>query len=289
MSVFRTPLSSGIIFCTLVFVCLPATSASGQEREEREGIFESREQYFEFMGELREIDNPELKELIPVLNDVIMASHGLKDESYGTPFRGERAWMTRMLEHEVVRNEIDMLDYQYEDLQNAGRDIQRRMESQIRDALRQHTSGAVNAEQFLEQVNAIRRRSEQEMDDTLLPHQQDRLRQVLMRTRLSRESPADLLGSDALAEQLGIDDAQKEELSEQWQIIQRRLSDDIARLREEARQELIDQLEPDQRAKFDEIFGDNFSWRSGDRDSQRGERDREERESNEREERSDRR
>lgn len=260
--------------CLALMAAMCVPSFAQERNQDTSGhIFSSREEYNEFIKELRTLKDPEIEKMIPAINEVLMSNHGLKKRAFGTPFNSEQSWMLRLLENDGVRKEIEMVDYQYEDLKKTTREIHDQMEDEIRDIVRQQADGKVDAKKFRTQLISLRDRAEAQLDEALFPMQKDRLRQVLLHGRLLREPLVRVMTTDPIADQLDLSDRQKKQLQEEWKEIEKKLNEDIAKLRKKARQELVDTLPKKQQRRFDELFGDAFEFRANE-DKKQNERER---------------
>ena len=92
----------------------------------------------------------------------------------------------------------------------------------------------------------------------LLPHQSKRLNQISTQIEMKNRGDATALVGSRLAEELGIDDKQKKKIQKRSAEIKAELADKIAKLKEDARKELLRELKPDQRKKLNELVGEKF-------------------------------
>lgn len=224
----------------------PATTAS------EFGIFQNQNEYYDFMGNLKSqgASNPELMALVPLVNDIVLqqpiGSTGSKYNATGTTLG--------LLADAEVRGELEMLDEQYKDLQATQQAIQKRAAEQLRQ-LDFSDLGGVD-----KRIREIRDQSERELQQTLLPHQMDRLRQILAQSQLRRRSLIEVLTSEPIKSRLEIGDKQSTDLKS----AERRISDDLERqiqeLRDQARQKLLSQLKRSQRQQVEDLFGEPFAF-----------------------------
>ncbi|MGI9517701.1 MAG: hypothetical protein ACR2NP_11690 [Pirellulaceae bacterium] len=242
------------VFLSVVFVCGISGQALGQKDNDDDGpvgIFQSGAEYDQFMRSAKQAaygegGNPELQAMIPMLNDIAMAKpFGWTNQEYG----GQGSSLD-MLSDEKVRADLEMMDEQYEDLQQMNEEVQQRVAEQIRGL------DFDDRENLATQIRAIRDRATEDLNSVLLPHQMDRLGQMQARSQLRFRSLAEVLTSDPLKSQLEITDEQAEDLLEAEAEIEQELAEEIARLRAEAREQLVGNLKRDQRDQVTEIFGD---------------------------------
>ena len=232
---------------TVLIYCLPITSF-GQEKN-AVGIFQSRDEYNQFFGGLKSLGDPEINAMLPMINDFVL---GRPIGSTPTGKSGGSAM--DLLGDPKVRGELDMADFQYENLKSLNSDIRKRMADQFRSLDFSNPKG------IGEQVRQIRDRAEKELKDVLLPHQMTRLRQLGAQSQLRRRSLADILTSEPLRSELEISDSQETELKESEKEIEKELAEEIAKLRAEARNKLLSKLKRSQRKQVEEIFGEIFEF-----------------------------
>lgn len=254
--VMKNPL---LIVCLLFLVSPPVLY--GQEKEAaKKGIFESREQYNEFFKRLSDLKDPEINKMLGPLNDVILSSHGLKKLPFGSPFQSERSWMIRLLDNEKVREEIELADFQFETIKKSSDQIADRMTQRIKKVLADQSEGEIDPERLKKDIKQIREQAESEFDKTLLPHQQKRLGQVLLHARLIREPLLKVITSDPIKDKIGIGPEQQQDLEQNWKEIDAKFKADVARLKAKAHAEFIKTLPKEQKAKYHELFGDQFDF-----------------------------
>ena len=234
-----------------VAVCLPVASLFAQD-EKSYGIFDTRDAYYEFMGNVKEegASNPELMAMVPMINDIVL---GQPIGSTGKQYNATSSTLG-LLADESVRKELEMVDEQFADLQKANEQIQKRMADQLRGL------DLTDMKSATAQILAIRDQSEKELQATLLPHQMKRLRQLMVQNQLRRRSLVEILTSEPWRSQLEISNEQADKLRDSEVEIAKDLERQIAELREKARQRLLGTLENRQRKQVEEMFGDAYEF-----------------------------
>jgi hypothetical protein len=109
-----------------------------------------------------------------------------------------------------------------------------------------------------ERLKAIRDDLAKEVEDILLPHQKKRLDEIALRMKMRRWGTSGSLLNTELTKKLDITDAQKERIQRKAEEVQKELDEKIAKLREEARQDILAELSPDQRTKLKGLLGAEF-------------------------------
>ena len=123
--------------------------------------------------------DPELRALIPLINDVVLGqSLGQTSQKYS----GEQT-MVDLLANPEVRKELEMVDSQYEEIQQANARIQKNLAEQIRGM--DFSAG----KELGEQLKQLRSNANKELEAALLPHQISRLQQIAAQSRLRFPKP----------------------------------------------------------------------------------------------------
>ncbi|WP_425616416.1 hypothetical protein NA78x_000062 [Anatilimnocola sp. NA78] len=160
---------------------------------------------------------------------------------------------TQLLQDEKVKAELNIVPDQEKQLAEVATKIQ----DSMRDAFRNFRE--MSDDERRTKFEELRTSAQKEVDAVLLPQQRERLKQLMVQSsaRFSR-SPGGI--SDTLATDLGITDAQKEELRKKAEAVQADLDKKLAKLRDEARAEILSVLTADQRAKLDKLTGPKFEF-----------------------------
>ena len=267
-------------FVTIIFVQIslmvlatfrvgPIGFAHGQKGATEDGpvgIFDSDQQYSSFMRSAKQAaygpeGTPEMQAMIPMLNDVALGKPmGWTADRYqieGSTFG--------LLSDTKVRDELEMVDDQFDQLQSLNEELQKRAAEQIRGL--DFSNGS-----WLDQVRAIREQTKTDLDGLLLPHQRERLQQIQMRSLLRRRSLVDIITSDPVKTNLEITDDQSTELKKAEKEIEEQLEKDIARLREKARDRLLSKLNGKQKSEVETMLGEAFEFQNDDDGRRKNER-----------------
>lgn len=225
-------------------------SAGGEASQA--GLFQSKSEYAEFMGNLKRTaqSDPELAAMIPLINDVVL---GDPIGTTGREYKGTASSLG-LLERPKVREELEMVDDQYKELQRLTSSIQSKAAVEIRNMDFSKVTNVAT------RIRGIQNSMKQDIEDLLLPHQLKRLKQLQNRSQLQRQSIARLLTSDPVKSELEISDEQSEELLEAEEDIEAELEKEIEQLREKAREKLLSKLKASQRQKAEELLGEDFDF-----------------------------
>lgn len=249
------PIIVAFVFLAFIPTDTSLAQKGGGEGEGPVGIFNSGQEYDEFMGHAKRAaygpnGNPELRAMIPMLNDIALNRPiGWTHQKYG----GQSGSLD-LLSNEKVRAELDLVDEQFEDLQAMNEAVQKRVGEQIRGL------DFSDRKNLMSQIQKIREDANRDLNSVLLPHQLDRLKQLRSQTLLRNRSFVETITSEPFKTDLEISDDQSDELKQAEKDIERELQRKIAKLREEAQEEIISKLKRKQREKVEEIFGERFEF-----------------------------
>lgn len=245
---------------TVLFVAVFTLPASAQKdfNDGPIGIFQNRGEYDDFMRGVKtaaygEGGSRELQAMIPMLNDMVLGQEfGTTSAKYGSGNNSE----FELLSDPKVRENIDMVDEQYDELQKLNAEIQKRAAERLRQL------DFSDREGLLERLKEIREDANKELETLFIPEQLERLQQLRNQSRLRRRSLVDLLTSNPLKDQLDISDRQADDLREVEEEIERELQEEIKKLREKARKRILDNLNQEQQDEVERLFGDPFEFES---------------------------
>jgi Spy/CpxP family protein refolding chaperone len=161
-----------------------------------------------------------------------------------------------------VQKEVELTDDQRTELGKLRTEIRDQIRNQLQDSFNGmrdlgDEERQARVEQIRTQMDTIRKDVEGKLQKVLLPNQFDRLKQIDLQSRIQREGAA-ALAQGELADQLGLTDAQREQLQQKSEEVQKDLLAKIRQARLDARNQLLDVLTPDQKAKLDALMGTQF-------------------------------
>jgi Spy/CpxP family protein refolding chaperone len=171
--------------------------------------------------------------------------------------------MIGLLQSDEVRQELDLMDDQVEQLRTIGDDVRNQVRSELQDAFQglrdlSPEDRQKRIDEIRAKVDTIVSQSQGRLQEVLLPHQFERLKQIDLQSRIQRGGPSALTEGE-LAETLGLTDQQKEQLRQRSQEVQQELQQKIQQLRTEARGKLMEVLTPEQRTKLESMLGEEFA------------------------------
>ena len=166
-----------------------------------------------------------------------------------------------LLQNKSIREEIDLVDAQYQKMKDFQKAKSKDIQKVIKDVL---GGGKVDAKAIEQLVKKSQGEASKQLEDMLLPHQISRLRQVSRQVQMQQRGTAEMLTSRAFAKELGLNDEEKKDLRDKAKEIEKRVKAQIAKLKADARKELIDTLPADKQAKLKEMIGENFNYEKPD-------------------------
>ena len=155
-----------------------------------------------------------------------------------------------------VQKDLELVDDQVTQLREMQREFSRELKDQIGD-LSKGDFDKSRIKDIGKLVSELRAKQKTRMEQLLLPHQVDRLKQVALQKHMESAGTAGALGGK-IADELGITDEQKEQLKQREKEIKQELAEKMAKMREEAREELLQVLNPDQRQKLKTMMGEKY-------------------------------
>jgi Spy/CpxP family protein refolding chaperone len=198
--------------------------------------------------------------------------------SYGQPGRGRGGFGggfggfgggssgLELIGDENVRKELDLVEDQVAKLREIG--------EQMRDDMRGAFEG-VNFQDFRdlseeerearmapirEKMQKVTENAQKEIDQVLLPHQRERLKQIVVQSNIRRQGTSGALTSGALADELKITPEQVEALRAKQQEVQEEMRKEIEQLQAEAREKVLSVLTAEQRAKLNSLMGNPIEF-----------------------------
>ena len=183
----------------------------------------------------------------------------------GGGFGGGQGGATALLQDENVRKELDLVDEQVSKLRDIGEKMQEDMRAQFAGfdfgSLRDLPEEERNARfaEMRKKGEEVAASAQKEIDGVLLPHQRERLKQIMVQSQM-RGGADRALTDGTLAEELGITEEQKAALAKKQEEVQAAMQEKLAKIRQEAQDELLSVLTPAQQAKLKGLIGQPFTF-----------------------------
>jgi hypothetical protein len=168
-----------------------------------------------------------------------------------------------LLDNESVREELELVGDQLDKY----KDAQTQLREEIGEKAKSLAGGRLSPAEMGEvakEIAELQKGRQTKLESMLLPHQLERLKQVAVQIQMKKRGAANTLLSDQMTEELGIDEAQKKRIEERQKELKKELADRMAELKEEIRDKLLAELTSEQKAKLEELSGDDFDYKPTD-------------------------
>ena len=160
-----------------------------------------------------------------------------------------------LLNNRSVQKDLELVDDQMEQIRSVQKDFDKR----IRDSLGDLKSGRLdlsNIDSLKQTIADMQAQKKEAVNNLLLPHQQERLKQVALQMKMKNRGTANTIG--AMAEELGLSKEQVEKMKKRSTELKQEIAEKTAQLRQDAKDELMGMLSPAQRQKLDDMIGDEY-------------------------------
>lgn len=168
-----------------------------------------------------------------------------------------------MLGNEQIRNELQLADDQWKEVQQ----IQSDFRSRMRDTMNGLMEGGFRPEragELKEKIEAVRTEMTGRLNQVLLPHQLTRLEQLGRHVQMKSSELGDSMFAGSLADSLNLTEEQKTRLRERAEELRAEMQAEMRKMQAEAREKLLEELTPEQREKLKELLGDEFDYQPED-------------------------
>ena len=166
-----------------------------------------------------------------------------------------------LLDNKDVREELEFVDDQLDEFRAA----QDELRQQILDRAKSLAgAGKLDPSQMSEiakELAKLKKGSQKSLESMLLPHQLERLRQVALQIQMKKRGAANTLITEKIAEELGIDAAQKKRIENRQEELKQELDRRMGELKKEIRDMLLDELTSEQKRKLEKLSGDEFEYK----------------------------
>ena len=126
------------------------------------------------------------------------------------------------------------------------------------EAMKQLRNGSLSGKAYTENLIELKAKQAVELENLILPHQVQRLRQIRTQTYLGRAGLAGGLLNKKIANPLSITDEQKLELKKLKKEFNERMKKTIAKLNDEHKKEILNVLSSEQKDKLTDLVGDKL-------------------------------
>lgn len=181
----------------------------------------------------------------------------------------------RFLGNPEVQKEIELLDEQKSDIeefQSEARDVYRGAFSGMREKM-EGLSGEEREALMSEIRDDINEKMEginKKIEDVLVPHQVERLEQIVLQSQMRRGGTASLVDNDAFRKKVNLTDEEVEKLKKKQEEVSKKVEEKIKKIREEAQDEILSVLPSEKQEKIKSMIGDTFEMQERGRRGGRG-------------------
>ena len=186
----------------------------------------------------------------------------LGSEAFGVrisenPTNVSQAPLINLINHPSIEKELMLSDEQ----QSKIKQIRVEGRKAIQEAAKEISLNQLNADgsrATTENLGKIAENQDHLLREVLLPHQIKRLQEISFQALVLDYGIIQVLKSTITGKEFGIDDEQLQSLKKEGERIEKKLAEDIERLKVRANEELLGHLTSDQKAKFNDFHGEPF-------------------------------
>lgn len=174
-----------------------------------------------------------------------------------------RSQLFNLLANQSIRDELELTDQQYGGVKQILEASQKSMSQLIKSRMTARggdSSVRISGSDFQDLMAENRAKSEEAIEEILLPEQMKRVRQLAYQVEISRSGISESLVNGRLGKEIGVYDDQKEELANRAAKIEKEAKLAILAIKSQARAKLFKELTPDQRKAAEELLGDFFDY-----------------------------
>lgn len=171
-----------------------------------------------------------------------------------------------MLNNASVQKDLQLVDEQLEQIQDINKDFSEQIREKLDEMRDDGGNFNIQGGGFASLISDLKEKQRQQIENILLPDQQDRLKQVARQMKMKNMGSQRVI-TEMLSKELGISDEQKTRIKEKSQKLQSELESKIAELKANAKKDLLQELSQDQRQKLEDLLGDEFVVKDEDSNS----------------------
>ncbi len=178
----------------------------------------------------------------------------------GMPMFDPNNWGS-LLNIPEVRQELDIMDAQFSEITKARKE----MESTLKAKIQEMVSGGFEPGQAKNVADIIREQRkaiDEQVREHLLPNQIQRLKEVALRMHMKQAGTVGLLEQKNVMEELGITKDQLDALKTKAKSLDEELRERVEALKKKAQEELVRELNPEQRKKLEAMLGKDFDYKA---------------------------
>ena len=161
----------------------------------------------------------------------------------------------QLVQHRHIQRELELDKDQIKEIASIEKNYKQRIQDTIK---RRSENRNINPKQWNDSIMQIYRERNSAIGAVLLPHQEKRVKQISTQLAIKKSGDFNALTAPLIATELGIDAEQRKRIHRKSSELQRKLEDEIVKLKAKLKDELLQELSPAQRKKFKEMVGEKF-------------------------------
>lgn len=174
---------------------------------------------------------------------------------FSTGFAGDSF---SMLNNPSVQKDLQLVDEQLKQIKDINREFGEKIKQQVGDFKDGNGNFSMQHGAGLGQlIQDLKQQQQEQIQNILLPNQQQRLEQVARQMKLKHLGTAQTLTSH-LVKELGLTAEQQARIESRAKELQQEIATKMAELKDRAKEDLLGELTREQREKLDELVGDEF-------------------------------
>ena len=166
-----------------------------------------------------------------------------------------------LLDNKDVQEELELVGDQLDEFRAAQKELREQIQARAKSLAGDGKLDPAQMSEIGKELAELKKGSQKSLESMLLPHQLERLRQVALQIQMKKQGAANTLISEKLAEELGIDAAQKKRIEERQKELKEELAQRTAELKKEIHDKLLDELTSEQKTKLEKLSGDDYDYK----------------------------
>lgn len=175
---------------------------------------------------------------------------------------GGGATESLLLNSPQVQEALEIVPSQMKEIEELNAGMQEKLQSAFRDA---QGGGEGDREarfdKIRDKMTEVANQYRSDLDKVLLPHQSKRLKQIAFQQEI--RGRGNVPNTDRIGDALKLSEQQKEKLKAKAEEMEKKLREQIAKIRKDAEDELLTVLTADQQNQFKELSGEPFELQGG--------------------------
>lgn len=247
------------IFTLALLACLPITIGSTSDNLFAQEVVESKQEIVVESNQesggiiMMQSDNGlETDTQIMAFDSGSMIPGPFTPELFGDSFD--------LLNNPGVQKDLELIDDQLNRIKEINKDFGKKIFEKIK--MMRNGDGQIQIDgtsSISKLIQDLKAQQKAEIEGLLLPQQQDRLKQVELQMQMQNRGTANTL--DQLAKELNITGDQKKRIQAKQKELKKEFEEKLAKLKEDSRKALLDELTNDQRKKFEEMVGERYKFK----------------------------